>query len=160
MRSALQIEVVRNQLTDARTEQILQYWTERNLLAGQAAQARLPEVVCVLLDGDDLVGINSVYDEAVPLIGGRRFYVYRRSLDPEPLAQGHDVTLFNQAFDVLDAEHEKGVGPVGLAVVIDDVEMMRARPEAVWADTQLMYAGYLQGDRQLRIRYFTDADIG
>src|SRR4029079_7561569 len=37
---------------------------------------------------------------------------------------------------------------------------MDASPEAIWPDTELMFAGYLDDGRQVRIRYFWGAAIG
>jgi len=36
---------------------------------------------------------------------------------------------------------------------------MEDRPEAVWEDTEMMFAGYLDDGTQVRVRYFEDAQI-
>ena len=107
----------------------------------------------------EVVGVNSAYEADVPLIGGRRFWVYRRFLHPDVVSEGRDVPFFNAAFDALEADHVVGDGPVGLCLVVDDLELMRHRPEAIWPDTGLVYAGYLPTGQQVRLRYFADAVI-
>ena len=52
-----------------------------------------------------------------------------------------------------------GSGPVGLCLLISDPEVMRRRPEAVWPGVGMMYAGYLEDGRQVRIGYFEGARI-
>lgn len=51
-------------------------------------------------------------------------------------------------------------GPVGLYVTIADRALMRARPEAVWPSSGMLYAGYTGEGHQARIRYFDGALIG
>jgi hypothetical protein len=67
--------------------------------------------------------------------------------------------LFNAAFELLDAEHAVGEGPVGLCLLVEDLDTMRRHREAVWPETSLLYAGYQTDGRQVRIRYFTGARI-
>ncbi len=87
----------------------------------------------------------------MPLVD-RRFWVY-----DEPL----ESAAFNSAFAALAGEFAKsGAGPIGVAALIDDPAVLSSRREPVWRDTDLMFAGYLEDGRQLRIRYFRDAAIG
>jgi hypothetical protein len=99
-----------------------------------------------------------VEDLALPLIGGRRFWVYRADTPPgDP--QGDE--LFNATFQGLDARYQEDrSGPIGVCLAVSDPELMRRRPEAVWAETDLLYAGTEPGGTQLRVRYFYDATIG
>jgi hypothetical protein len=112
-------------------------------------------------------GGPSFEERALPLLGGRRFWVY--SADPPPGEREGD-RLFNAAFAELDARYrEDRAGPVGVCVSVSDPELMRRRPEAVWEETDLLYAGTQRESAslaarststQLRIRYFYDATIG
>ena len=109
-----------------------------------------------------------IEQRALPLIGGRAFWVYSAGAQPgDPEGDG----LFNAAFAELDARYQEDrSGPVGLCVPVSDQGLMRRRPEAVWAETELMYAGTQReaatlgeatpASTQLRIRYFYDATIG
>ncbi len=137
---------------------ILAFWSQRGVLGGETARRRLAEVVCVLLDeSGEVVGVNSVYEGAVGLIGGRNFYVYRVLLSPE-VADAADEMLL-AAYDALDAEFaSSGSGPVGICVVVPP-ELLGAEPEAIWPETQLLYAGTQPDGSQVRIRYFGDATI-
>ena len=114
-------------------------------------------------------GGQSVEDRALPLIGGRRFWVYRGE-DPPPGSREGDE-LFNATFDELDARYQDDrSGPIGICVPVSDRELMGRRPEAVWQETELLYAGTQReaanlaeassGSSQLRIRYFYDATVG
>jgi hypothetical protein len=153
-------DVVRGHLTGDRADRVLRFWADHGVLEGEAARARLEEVVCLLLDESDAIaGVNSAYEEALPPIGGRRFWVYRAYL---PSDGGEDASaMLNAAFEALDAEYRADrSGPVGLCVVVSDPEEMRRRPEAIWPETELIYAGTMPDGRQLRLRYFDDATIG
>jgi hypothetical protein len=113
-------------------------------------------------------GGQPVESLALAPIGGRSFWVYRA--EPLPGDPEGDA-LFNAAFADLDARHrEDRSGPIGLCVPVSDPELMRRRPEAVWPETELLYAGTEAGSAalpgsgpavtQLRIRYFDDATVG
>ena len=68
--------------------------------------------------------------------------------------------MLNAAFDALQAEAVADEeSPLGLCAPFEAVEASR-RPEVVWPQTKLMFAGHLGQGRQLRIRYFDDAVIG
>jgi hypothetical protein len=147
-------------LTDDRAEQLLRFWYEQGVLRGEAAREWLPEVVCVLLDdADEIVGVNSIYEKDLPLVGGRRFAIYRSYLLPE--AAGAASAMINAAFDALDEQHDSGgPGPIGLCVAVSDAEGALGSSEVLQPETELLYAGYLDDGRQAWIRYFDDAQIG
>jgi hypothetical protein len=116
----------------------------------------------------ELSGGQKVEERALPLIGGRRFWVYEASSPPGD-SEGDE--LFNAAFAELDAAYQEDrSGPIGLCVPVSDLELMRRRPEAVWEETELLYAGTQReaatlgeaspASTQLRLRYFYDATIG
>lgn len=154
---AAAVEVVRGELSDEQVEEVLGFWSSRGL-EGDAARGLLPSVVCIAADDEgEVVGVNSVDDQVIPLVG-RRFWDYRWVLadDSEELA----AAMFNSAFEVLAEEFEPGgTGPIGLSVAIGRGEPMERGPETIWPDTELTFAGYLPDDRQLRIRYFWGATV-
>jgi hypothetical protein len=153
-------DVVRGRLEGERADQVLRFWADHGVLQGEAARERLEEVVCLLLDESGaIVGVNSAFEDVLPLIGGRRFWVYRAYLPSD--GEEDAAAMLNTAFEALDAEYRADrSGPVGLCVPVSDPEEMRRRPEAIWPDTELIYAGAMPDGRQLRVRYFDDATIG
>jgi hypothetical protein len=154
------IEIVRGQMTEARADQILGFWSREGVLEGEAARQRLSEVVCVLVDGGgEIAGVNSVFAANVPLIGGRQFWIYRRFLVGD--ASSAEQAMITTAFTALEKEFEPSeAGPIGLCVLVADPAEMERHPQAIWPETELMFAGYLKDDRQARIRYFWEAPIG
>ena len=99
---------------------------------------------------------HPVQENTIPLVG-RPFWVYRRSI----AAEGGGAEAFNAAFDELQKDFQPGgAQPLGVCVMVPDRAEMEARPEAVWPDTELLFAGYTPDDRQVRIRYFWGAKIG
>jgi hypothetical protein len=154
------IEVVRGELSEERAQQVLNFLSRQGALEPDAARRRLSEVVCLALDGREIVGVGSAYPQQVALIGGRPFWIYHSYLSSDDSDERWD-RMFNAAFDVLaDQFEETGAGPVGACVIVADPAEMERRPEAVWPDTDLMFAGYLESGSQVRIRYFRDAPIG
>ena len=117
-------------------------------------------VVCRLRGGaGETIGTAFVHEQEVQPIGGRRFWIYRAELMPE--ARAAEDAILNAAFEALEREYEASrSGPVGVCLIVEDLEEMRRRPEAVWPETKLLYARTLSDGRQLRIRYFWDATIG
>jgi hypothetical protein len=152
------IEVVRGQLSGERADQVLRFWSREGVLEGSAAEERLAQVACTLIDDTgEIAGVNSVFAADVPLIGGRRFWIYRSFLVPS--ASGAEVEMTNAAFTALEREFESNrSGPIGLCLLVPDPT--EHGPEAIWPETQLMYAGYLEDGTQVRVRYFPDAAIG
>lgn len=77
------VEAVRGALDDALATEILAFWQEQGALRGDAARARLPEVVCVLRGDDGRIhGVSSAFVDWVPLVGNRAFHVLRRLVAP------------------------------------------------------------------------------
>jgi hypothetical protein len=105
----------------------------------------------------ELASGQSVEEQALPLIGGRRFWVYRADPSPwDPEGEGP----FNSAFETLQSTFlADRSGPPGVCVAVPDPEAVRARPEARWEATNLWYAGTGPDGTQLRIRYFREATI-
>ena len=151
------IEAVRGDLTPARERQILDFWSAHVALDEQIARERLRQVVCVALDpGGEVVGVNSVFEELVKPVG-RRFWVYRTLLHPSAAPAADE--LINAAFDALEAEFDpSGDEPLGLCARPGPAAT--PAPEVIWPETNLVYAGYDDQNRQVRIRYFDDARIG
>jgi hypothetical protein len=137
---------------------VLRFWSEHGALGEEEARRRLPEVVCVLLDGaGEVAGVSSVFAAGVPLIGNRRFWVLRRFVAPAA-APAADL-LIGAVYAALEAEFEPAAGgPLGVCVLLAPHEAAR-RPAAVWDDPPLLYAGYLDDGRQVRIGWFDGAKV-
>jgi hypothetical protein len=150
------IEVVRGELDDQRSKQIIGFWAEHGALEEDAARARLPGVVSVALDeSGDVVGVNSVYAETPPPLG-RRVWVYRSFVaeDSDELRQ----RMFNTAFEALESEFEPGQGgPMGVCMLVSEAAEIERRPEAIWPEEGLIFAGYLDDGSQVRVRWFWEA---
>ena len=100
--------------------------------------------------------MSSLREEQIPLVG-RRFWVYPSASGPGEF----DDAEFNATFESLATEFKpRGSGPIGVCVMVEDRQVMERRPEPIWPESELMFAGYLPDDRQLRIRYFRGATIG
>jgi hypothetical protein len=152
------IEVVRGRLDRARADELLSFWAQRRALDPAQAERRLPEVVCVVRRGGAVAGASSVYAAELPLIGGRRFWIYRSLLDVEVSNLG--PAMIAATFAALDAEFDgSSASPIGLCLLLADPAEWRRRPEARWADPPMIYAGYVADGRQVRVGYFDGALI-
>lgn len=154
----MKIEVVRRR-TETVADELVAFWTRQGALDEAAARQRLADVVCVVRDpAGNIAGVNSVYADRLPLIANRRFWIYRR-FAPD-VGDDIETSMLNAAFEVLEQEAQTGNGgPVGLCILVTDPEMMRRHPEAVWPDTDMLYAGYTREGHQVRIRYFEEVSI-
>ena len=150
-----EIEVVRGALDERRSEQILRFWSEQGALNEEAARERLPGVVCVARNGsDEIAAVNSVY-EAMPRPPARPMWVYRSFAADQSDELWSE--MFIAAFDALESEYEPGrPGPLGMCVLAEGAEAAR-RPEAIWPEEDLIFAGHLADGRQVRVRWFWDA---
>ena len=118
------------------------------------------DAVCLAREdgGGALLGASFVKSSAVPLVGGRRFWLYHHALAPAAL--DHKDALLSATFAALDRGFEDVPGAIGLCLVVDDLAEMRRRPQAHWEDPPLLYVGYVAGPRQVRVAYFAGARIG
>lgn len=145
-------------MTGALKQELLAFWSERGALTDERARERLAEMVCVARMNGKLAGACSVYPADVPLIGGRRFWIYRSLLDE--LVADQAPEMIRATFESLDADFDGSPGsPIGLCLLLAGGEELRRRPEAQWSDPPMIYAGYLADGRQVRIGYFADADV-
>jgi hypothetical protein len=153
------IEIVRGEMSEAWVDGVLRIWSSGGFAEGDEARERLSEVVCVLLDGGgEVAGVNSVHAEDVPLVGGRPFWIYRSFLAEG--VSGVEEEMISTAYAALEEDFEPGAdGPIGLCLLVDDPAEMERRPQAIWPETELMFAGYLEDGRQVRIRYFWEAAV-
>jgi len=154
------IETVRGRIDDDLEPRILRFWLEHGALDPASGRRRLEEVVCVLLDPHgEIAGVNSVYEDRVPLIGGRRFWIYRKFLAPGT-KRALAAPMVAAARKALDEEFTgSGEEPIGLCIVLRDPEEMRRHPEAVWPQAEMLFAGYTPAGHQVRIGYFEGATI-
>jgi hypothetical protein len=153
------VEAVRGALDDGRRSQILDLWSRHRVLEGAPAEQRLEHVIAVLVDdADRVIGVNTAIAERVGLLGGRRFWVYRRFLEPAASDDDH-MAMLTVAYEVLAAEFDTDpTGPIGVCALLGDRDFLARNREAVWANG-FLYAGYLPDDRQVRVRYFEGASI-
>lgn len=138
--------------------ELLAFWAARGVLPGDQGRRRLPEVVCLLRRGAALAGASSVYPADVPLIGGRRFWIYRSLLDEA--AADCPPAMISATFAALEAEFDGSpAAPIGVCVLLAGARERHRRPEALWSDPPMVYAGYLGDGRQVRVGYFEGASI-
>lgn len=154
-----EIEVTRGRVGTELGEELVRFWTAPGALEEAGARARLADVVCVLRDGEgEIGGVNFVFADSIGLIGNRTFWIYRDFIDSG--AEFARPRMIQATFDALEREFDaSGEGPVGLAMLIEDRATMVQRPEAVWPEAGLMYAGYTDDRRQVRISYFERGTI-
>lgn len=151
------IERVRGDLGDQARDEILAFWKSHAALDGEAAARRLPEVVCVVRDAaGEIAGVNSAYADEVPLISGRRFWVYRSLLRSD--ATEEEQAMIAAAYTILNEEFEQTPeAALGLLVGMPDPPGRERLAE--WSDPKFVFAGWA-GDARVWISYFDGAKIG
>jgi hypothetical protein len=152
------IAPARGGLDDSRAGEVLDFLSREGGLNEEAARRWLSELVCVAVREGRVVGVSAAHPASVALIGGQRFWLYRSVLAPHSDERWDE--MFNSTFDLLAGEFDEAESDyVGVCLLVEDQAEMRRRPEAVWPQTELMLAGYLDDDRQVRVRYFWGAAI-
>jgi len=147
----------RGGLDDERSEEVLEFLGRTGGLNEETARQWLSEIVCLTLAGESIVGVGTAHPASVALIGGRPFWRFRSLL--APAVQDCWDEMFSCTFDVLADEFTSDPAYVGLCALIEDTAQIEGNPEAVWPETKLMFAGYLEDGRQVRLRYFWGAEI-
>ena len=152
------IVAARGDLGDPRAGEILDFLSGSGGLNEEAARRWLSELVCVALQDGRVIGVSAARAGTIGLIGGRPFWLYQCLL----VRQTDEVwdQLFKASAEVLAREFEDDEVPyIGLCVLVEDLEVMRRRPQAIWPGTDLIFAGYVDDGRQVRLRYFWGASI-
>ncbi|MFL5823524.1 MAG: hypothetical protein ACJ764_08800, partial [Solirubrobacteraceae bacterium] len=109
---------MRGGVDDSWQDDVLAFWRDRVGFTGQQAEQRLSEVVCLARRQNAVIGVSSAFPEALPLVGGRRFWIFRCLLAED--AEEEHGALVTATFNALDAEG--GGGPEGLCVLLDEAE--------------------------------------
>jgi hypothetical protein len=105
--------------------------------------------------GTRTVGDSSVH-EATPGPLGRPVWVYEGSTSGESLDARQRA--FVDAFDVLENEFKAaGTGPLGVCRLVSDEVELAERPETIWPEEGLIFAGYEADGAQVRVRWFWTA---
>ncbi len=135
----------------------------RELLAtgdSELAAAELEDVVCVVRDAEGaLAGLSTTVPADVALVGGQRFGIYAAALVPG--AEETADALLSATWAAGNARHDPGdaEGPIGLCLLLADPAEMERRPEARWQDPPMLYMGYLDDGRQVRVGYYEGARL-
>ena len=155
------LETVPRPLPDELAAALIGFAVAAGNLPEHQVRTRVGEVVCVLLDGaGEIAGSGAVTAGDVPMLAGRRLWVYRSTLAPDaPEPAWRAMLAF--ARDALERDFVEagGIGPIGVCVPIADPVLTTHHPEAWWPDSRMLYAGYTVDDFQLRVSYFEGARI-
>jgi hypothetical protein len=159
MQASGRVEVVRGRVDAELTEALVGFWVEHGALDEARARERAPEVLCVLRGPEDeLLGTSSVVAARAPLID-RQMWMYRRFIAPSTDAAA-DRELLRGSFEALATEFTGAEGePIGLCLLTEDRSLIERDPAAVWAEPELVFAGYTATDVHVRVGYFDGATI-
>jgi hypothetical protein len=119
----------------------------------QDADERAQGLVCMAVDESGrTLGTASVREDT-PQSLGRPVWVFESDL-PES-SESLEQRMFTASFDALEQEFNTGgSGPLGVCrLVTDEVEIAK-RPEAIWPEEGLIFAGYEPDGSQVRVRWF------
>src|SRR5436190_14084279 len=99
-----------------------------------------------------IVGDGSVH-EVTPAPLGRPVWLWEGSTSGESLEERQHA--FAGAFDLLENEFKAaGNGPLGVCRLVGDELELAERPEAIWPEEGLIFAGYEADGTQVRVRWF------
>lgn len=147
------IDAVWGAIDESLAREVQDFWAREANFTGPAARARLAEVVCVLRHGTGVAGVSSAAIGDVPLLAGRRFWIFRALLAAAVGDQWR--AMLAATYRELDRRHGAGAGaPEGLCVLLGE-DAIRADPAAEWDDPRMIYAGYTPDRLQVRVAYFS-----
>lgn len=150
------IEVVRGRIGGDLADEVISFRRERSDLEEAALRDELPRIVSVARDGGgSIIGMSSVR-AGTPRPPAKPMFVYRHDLAEEWSSAG--AGLFTSAFAALEAEFNPDqAGPLGVCTLPSDPSEIAGRPEAIWPEEGLIFAGRLADGREVRVRWFWDA---
>jgi hypothetical protein len=150
------IELVRGRVGGELADEVISFRRERSDLEEAAARDELPRIVSVARDeAGSIIGVSSVR-AGTPRPPARPMFVYRDDLAEQ--WSSARPRLFTSTFDALEAEFDPGrAGPLGVCRLPSDPAEIAGRPEAIWPEEGLIFAGRLGDGRQVRVRWFWDA---
>jgi hypothetical protein len=150
------IELVRGRIDGELADEVVSFRRRRSDLEEAAARDELARIVTVARDdGGSIIGMSSVR-AGTPRPPGRPLFVYRDDLAEQ--WRSARARLFTSTFDALEAEFNPSQpGPLGVCTLPSDPAELAGRPEAIWPEEGLIFAGHLADGRQVRVRWFWDA---
>jgi hypothetical protein len=155
------IEPAPAQLSEELAGELVRFAVRRSDLPERQLRSRVSEVVCLLRDGEgEIAGSSAVTAGDVPMLAGRRLWIYRTLLSPEAPEEARQAML-RTVRDSLERDFVAGgrSGPIGLCVPIADPVVIAQYPEAWWEESRMLYAGYTVDDVQVRVSYFDGARV-
>lgn len=159
----LHIETVEQPIDESQRDRIYAFWLQQLGKTDRgAATQRLLRVLAVGRDGDGAVVAScSAIPARVAALGSQTLLVYRSLLSPAVSSAETWVALVERAWQIVERRRAEGehTESIGLLVPVTEPSVSAARPEAVWAKSGLIHAGYGQGGIGLRVRYFSDARL-
>jgi hypothetical protein len=150
------------QLTPALEEELVDFWLEQQVFAGDVpARARAREVVCIGRAADGrIAGVCSASPRIVARLRERLYY-YRSFVRPADRRGGLAINLLLSAKQVLEAHEASLASPqcVGVILEIENRELADYHNQAYWHLTGFSFIGYSPRGLDLRTWYFEGARL-
>lgn len=163
MAGDFRIESIEAPVGETLREEIYAFWRQQlGELDRDAAARRLSQVLALGRSGrNEVAATCSAVPARVAALGGQTLLVYRCLMSPAAASVERWSALLARASETLDRHRAEGrhADCIGLLVPVIEPAVVEARPEAIWADTGLIHAGYGQHGVPLRVRYFADARL-
>lgn len=149
------IEVISGPDDRARAGEARAFWRR----TGDPTAVDTVRPVCVLRgENGRVAAATAVFAAEIPLLGGRRFWLYR-ALQPDHDAAAARALLAATYETLAEAFDPEESGPVGLCALLDERERAMHPRDARWERPPMLYAGYAADGRQVRVGYFPGARI-
>lgn len=153
---AVEIIPVWNQVGPELERELARFWIEHKAMLDEAKAAeRAAQVVCIVRDGDRLLGVSTAYARIVPMLRQPMYYL-RMYLAPEVRNQDLSYSVLNASFDTIEKQElaKEKLLCLGIILSIQNQRLARHYNEAYWPRTKFAFAGVSPEGQDLRVRYF------
>ncbi|MGC1242045.1 MAG: hypothetical protein WA874_10665 [Chryseosolibacter sp.] len=158
---SLTFECIWNKRAEGDIAQVKALWNQYHAIdPAEVIERRAGQIAFVVKDpAGRIVGVSTAGPLQVRLLNGHFFYEFRCFIAPPFRTPGLDTLLAVKTKDFLQGLEGRDSKFKGVVMVIENQALKNQRTKAVWADSQMVFAGYTREGHHIRVGYFKGARI-
>jgi ribosomal protein S18 acetylase RimI-like enzyme len=129
----------------------------KNKVVISEPENRAKQAICIALSKGEVVGVSTTYKQYNSLLR-EHFYYYRSSVSPDVRQQSISRELIKNVLESFNQQYQLG-DPVGLFFEVENKMIMKSLTSPIWK-SGAVFIGYDEWNRQQRVIYFNNAELG
>lgn len=158
---SLTFECIWNRGSEDDIAEVKALWKHYQAIGHDEVMARRSRELVFIVRGPDgrVGGVSTARPIQVKLLNNHYFYEFRCFIAPPFRRPGLDTLLAVKTKAFLESVQGSDSKFKGMLMVIENEALKNQRTKAVWADSQMVFAGYTREGHHIRVGYFKGARI-